>query len=52
MRKSGDPYIIHPVEATIILLSLQPDIHSIQACLLHDVIEDTPLNKQDIFDSF
>ncbi len=52
MRKSGDPYIIHPVEATIILLTLQPDIHSIQACLLHDVIEDTPLTKQDIFDSF
>lgn len=52
MRKSWDPYIIHPVEATDILLSLQPDIHTIQACLLHDVIEDTPLTKQDIFNTF
>ena len=52
MRKSWDPYIIHPVEATVILLSLQPDIHTIQACLLHDVIEDTPKTKEDIFDAF
>ena len=52
MRKSWDPYIIHPVEATVILLSLQPDIQTIQACLLHDVIEDTPLTRQDIFDNF
>jgi GTP pyrophosphokinase len=52
MRKSGDPYIIHPVEATDILLSLQPDLHTIQACLLHDVIEDTPRTQQDIEDEF
>lgn len=52
MRKSGDPYIIHPVEATDILLSLQPDIYSIQACLLHDVIEDTPKTRDDIFNAF
>ncbi len=52
MRKSWDPYIIHPVEATDILLSLQPDIHTIQACLLHDVIEDTPKTKEDIYEEF
>jgi GTP diphosphokinase / guanosine-3',5'-bis(diphosphate) 3'-diphosphatase len=52
MRKSGDPYIIHPVEATVILMSLEPDIHTIQACLLHDVIEDTPKTKHDIFNAF
>jgi (p)ppGpp synthase/HD superfamily hydrolase len=52
MRKSGDPYIIHPVEATVILMSLEPDIHTIQACLLHDVIEDTPKTKDDIFEAF
>ena len=52
MRKSCDPYIIHPVEATDILLSLQPDIYSIQACLLHDVIEDTPKTRDDIFNAF
>lgn len=52
MRKSGDPYIIHPVEATDILLSLQPDLHTIQACLLHDVIEDTPRTRHDIENEF
>lgn len=52
MRKSGDPYIIHPVEATQILLSLQPDLHTIQACLLHDVIEDTPRTQKDIENEF
>ena len=51
-RKSWDPYIIHPVEATIILLSLKPDIHTIQSCLLHDVIEDTPKTVDDIKKEF
>jgi len=52
MRLSWDPYIIHPVEATEILLSLKPDIHTIQACLLHDVIEDTPKTAEDIEKDF
>ena len=47
-RHSSDLYIIHPVESTKILLSLKPDIYTIQACLLHDVIEDTPYTKTDI----
>ncbi|QFR39384.1 bifunctional (p)ppGpp synthetase/guanosine-3',5'-bis(diphosphate) 3'-pyrophosphohydrolase [Candidatus Gracilibacteria bacterium 28_42_T64] len=51
-RKSGDPYIIHPVEATKILLSLKPDIYTIQSCLLHDVIEDTPRTAEDIQEIF
>ena len=51
-RKSGQYYIIHPVESTIILLNLKPDIFTIQACLLHDVIEDTPKTAQDIKDNF
>jgi len=41
VRLSWEPYIAHPVAATRILLSLSPDIATIQACLLHDVIEDT-----------
>ena len=41
-RSSGEPYFMHPVEATKILLSIRPDIETIIACLLHDVIEDTP----------
>lgn len=48
MRKSGDPYIIHPVLSAEILLELSPDITSIQACLLHDVIEDTDRTVEDI----
>lgn len=47
-RLSWDPYIIHPIKATEFLLSLKPDIHTIQACLLHDVIEDTPKTAEDI----
>lgn len=47
-RLSWEPYILHPVEATEILLDLKPDIYTIQACLLHDVIEDTPKTSEDI----
>ena len=48
IRKSGEPYITHPLEATKILLSLKPDLVSIQSCILHDVIEDTEKNEDDI----
>jgi guanosine-3',5'-bis(diphosphate) 3'-pyrophosphohydrolase len=40
-RYSGEPYIQHPIAATGILLRLNPDLATIQACLLHDVSEDT-----------
>ncbi|PZM81979.1 (p)ppGpp synthetase [Candidatus Gracilibacteria bacterium] len=52
MRLSGEPYITHPVEATILLLELKPDIFTIQTCLMHDVIEDTPKTKEDIEKEF
>lgn len=48
IRKSWDPYLIHPVEATKELLVLKPDLVTIQACLLHDVPEDTPMTVEDI----
>lgn len=51
-RYSGEPYIIHPIAATKILLSINPDIETIAACLLHDVIEDTPVTAQDIENEF
>ena len=51
-RLSWAPYISHPVEATSILLDLKPDIFTIQACLLHDVIEDTPRTYDDIKETF
>lgn len=52
IRLSGEPYIAHPVAATEILLSLSPDIATIQACFLHDVIEDTEFRFEDIEISF
>ncbi len=51
-RLSWDPYILHPVEATDMLLYLKPDIYTIQTCLLHDVIEDTPKTADDIKEEF
>lgn len=51
-RLSWDPYIIHPVEAAEILLSLKPDLFTIQACFLHDVIEDTIKTEKDIKKEF
>jgi len=40
LRKTGEPYINHPLETALILADLRLDIHSIQAALLHDTIED------------
>ena len=51
-RKSGEPYIIHPLRATQFLMEIRPDLVSIQACLLHDVIEDTDYTYEDIKERF
>ncbi len=48
IRKSGEPYITHPLEAAKLLLKLKPDIVTVQSCILHDVIEDTPKSELDI----
>ncbi|MDD6762867.1 MAG: bifunctional (p)ppGpp synthetase/guanosine-3',5'-bis(diphosphate) 3'-pyrophosphohydrolase [Clostridiales bacterium] len=47
-RKSGDPYIIHPVEVAYIAAQLSLDCTAITACLLHDVVEDTGCAYDDI----
>jgi GTP diphosphokinase / guanosine-3',5'-bis(diphosphate) 3'-diphosphatase len=39
-RKSGEPYINHPVSATNELMVIQPDVTTIVATLLHDVVSD------------
>ncbi len=52
LRFSGEPYFIHPVEATKILISIRPDVETILACLLHDVIEDTPVTGEEIEKEF
>lgn len=52
IRKSGEPYITHPLSASILLTQIKPDIVSIQACILHDVIEDTPRTEAEIAEKF
>ncbi len=52
MRLSGEQYIIHPVYATIYLMNIRPDVATIQACLMHDVIEDTDYTQGDIESRF
>lgn len=47
-RKSGEPYIIHPVNVAIILADLGMDDNAIAAGLLHDVVEDTDCSSLDL----
>ena len=47
-RKSGEPYIIHPLSVAIILADLEMDKETIAAGLLHDVVEDTEMTKEEI----
>jgi len=51
-RLSGEYYIIHPLKATEILMDIKPDVESIQACLLHDVVEDTHITHEQIEKEF
>ena len=48
LRKSGVPYIEHPVSAAIILAELGMDTDTIVAALLHDVVEDTPATPDEV----
>src|SRR5215470_8652786 len=47
-RKSGDPYITHPVEVTEILADLEMDEQTLAAGLLHDVVEDCGLTTEEL----
>jgi GTP diphosphokinase / guanosine-3',5'-bis(diphosphate) 3'-diphosphatase len=48
LRKSGEPYITHPVAVAAILAGLQPDVDTLLAGLLHDTVEDTSATLEDV----
>jgi len=51
-RKSGEPYITHPLQVAIYLSEINLDIETIIAALLHDLIEDTDITYEDIKSKF
>lgn len=51
-RRSGEPYIIHPLHVAIILANLQLDKESIIAGILHDVVEDTDMTLDELKEIF
>ena len=51
-RKSGEPYIIHPIQVAGILAELKMDTATVISGYLHDVVEDTPASIQDIEEKF
>ena len=51
-RKSGEPYVIHPLEVAVILAELELDIESITAGILHDILEDTEYTFEELASLF
>ncbi|SEQ89308.1 GTP pyrophosphokinase [Nitrosomonas sp. Nm51] len=51
-RKSGEPYISHPIAVARILSELHMDAPTLTAALLHDVVEDTDISKEEISERF
>ena len=51
-RKSGEPYIIHPLNTAIIIAEIEMDKEAICAALLHDVVEDTNMTLDEIREMF
>jgi GTP pyrophosphokinase len=52
MRRSGDPYITHPIAVARILAPLHIDVQAIIAALLHDVVEDTDITTEQLTEKF
>ena len=51
-RSSGEPYIIHSLSVAIILADMQLDVATLVAALLHDVLEDTHVKKEELIGKF
>ena len=51
-RKTGEPYILHPVAVARILANMRMDHLSVAAAILHDTLEDTPLTRPEISGQF
>ena len=51
-RRSGEPYICHPLHVAMLLVDLGMDTESLAAALMHDVVEDTEYTVEDIKDMF
>lgn len=52
MRKSGEPYITHPVAVAVVLAEQKVDFETLVAAILHDTIEDTPLTREALASAF
>jgi RelA/SpoT family (p)ppGpp synthetase len=52
IRKSGEPYIVHPILVAAITAKISNDETMVQAALLHDVVEDTPYTIEDLQSEF
>ncbi len=52
VRRSGEPYLSHPLEVTNLLADMQMDAVTLTASLLHDVLEDTEITAMDLQDAF
>jgi guanosine-3',5'-bis(diphosphate) 3'-pyrophosphohydrolase len=51
-RRTGEPYITHPVAAALILARMRLDYQTIMATLLHDVVEDTSISTEELTEKF
>lgn len=51
-RKSGEPFVQHPIEVAIILTDLKMDVDTLSAALLHDTVEDTEVTDEELAETF